>query len=370
MTEKISVELREVTKKYEEVTAVDRVSFQVYQGEFFSLLGPSGCGKTTTLRMIAGFIQPTAGEIFIDGVESSRLAPYQRNTGMVFQGYALFPHKTVGQNVAFGLRMRTSLRKAEIRDRVRQALKLVELEGFEERYPRQLSGGQQQRVALARVIVLQPAVLLLDEPLGALDLKLRKAMRYELKHLQHRIGITTIYVTHDQEEALAMSDRILVMDQGRIQQLGTPEEIYRRPHNSFVADFIGDSNLLTGEIKAIHAPAKVIIHHASTLGDIVTPFPANGDNGKLEKGSKVTVVIRPEHVYLLHDPDHQENCVRGKITEISFLGSVTRLHVTLPTKQQFIADIRENILPYPLTVGKEVTLGWAKDHAILLGYNE
>jgi spermidine/putrescine ABC transporter ATP-binding subunit len=320
--------------------------------------------------MIAGFTQPTTGEIVIDGIESSRLAPYQRNTGMVFQGYALFPHKTVGQNVAFGLRMRTKLSKSEIGDRVKQALKLVELEGFEERYPRHLSGGQQQRVALARVIVLQPAVLLLDEPLGALDLKLRKAMRYELKHLQHRIGITTIYVTHDQEEALAMSDRIVVMDQGKIQQMGTPEEIYHRPSNPFVADFIGDSNLLDGMVKAVDDRGVVMIHSPVARGDIVISLPSYEKNRILPKGSKVAVVIRPEHVYLLDNPADQTNCIEGKITEMSFLGSVTRLHVELSSHQQFIADIRENPGGQRLSLGQQVALRWAQEHATVIKREE
>jgi spermidine/putrescine transport system ATP-binding protein len=245
--ETIAVELRDVIKRFGDVVAVDHVSLRILDGEFFSLLGPSGCGKTTTLRMIAGFEQPTEGEVFIASRAVAGVPAFERNTNMVFQNYALFPHMTVAQNVAFGLEMKR-VPRAEISQRVTGALEMVRLPGMEDRRPKQLSGGQQQRVALARALVNRPSVLLLDEPLGALDLKLRKEMQLELKDLQHRVGITFVYVTHDQEEALTMSDRIAVMHEGRVLQIGSPTEIYERPTCRFVADFIGETNFLDGEV--------------------------------------------------------------------------------------------------------------------------
>ncbi|GIV92754.1 MAG: hypothetical protein KatS3mg056_1463 [Chloroflexus sp.] len=236
MSDSIAIELRDVVKRFGDVVAVDHVNLQIRDGEFFSLLGPSGCGKTSSLRMIAGFELPTAGSILIHGREMGITPPHLRPVNTVFQSYALFPHMTVAQNVAFGLEMRKTP-KAEIAHRVREALELVRLTGLEERRPRQLSGGQQQRVALARALVNHPEVLLLDEPLGALDQKLRKEMQLELKSLQARVGITFVFVTHDQEEALTMSDRIAVMNKGKILQVGTPTEIYERPNCRFVADF-------------------------------------------------------------------------------------------------------------------------------------
>src|ERR687885_1170467 len=250
-----AVELLEVSKVFKSVRsqdflAVDNINLQIYDREFFSLLGPSGCGKTTTLRMIAGFEIPTAGEIYIHGQPMQNRPPFHRPVNTVFQNYALFPHMTVAQNAAFGLEMENLAQKT-IRDRVVEALALVQLTDVEKRYPRQLSGGQQQRVALARALVKQPSVLLLDEPLGALDLKLRKEMQLELKRLQERVGITFIYVTHDQEEALTMSDRIAVMSGGKVLQVGSPTEIYERPSCRFVADFIGESNFVKGRVSAV-----------------------------------------------------------------------------------------------------------------------
>src|SRR5258707_5897898 len=238
-----AIEIAGVSKIYDGgVRAVDAVAMEIRQGEFFSLLGPSGCGKTTTLRMIAGFDTPSIGAIRVDGADITHVPAHKRDMGMVFQNYALFPHRTVAENVAFGLRMR-GLDKASIASKVKAALAMVELSGLEDRRPAQLSGGQQQRVALARAIVIEPTVLLCDEPLGALDKKLRQTMQFELKQLQRKIAVTLVYVTHDQEEALTMSDRIAVMNRGRIEQLGTPFDIYNRPATRFVSDFIGDSNL-------------------------------------------------------------------------------------------------------------------------------
>src|SRR2546430_1454360 len=238
------IELSKLTKQFAEVTAVDGIDLRIPGGEFFSLLGPSGCGKTTTLRMIAGFEQPTSGEILLDGTDVAYTPPHQRNVNTVFQNYALFPHLNVYDNIAYGLK-RAKRPKAEIRERVGKALELVQLPGYERRRSSQLSGGQQQRVALARALVLNPAVLLLDEPLGSLDAKLRKALQIELKALQEEVGITFLYVTHDQEEALTMSDRIAVMSNGRVEQVGPPHAVYEQPESTYVADFLGVSNLMT-----------------------------------------------------------------------------------------------------------------------------
>src|SRR5512138_1418538 len=255
MAHEFAVELRDVVKQFitpegNLLNAVDHVTMQIRNGEFFSMLGSSGCGKTTSLRMIAGFEWPTEGEIYIDGKAMGHTPPFQRKVNTVFQNYALFQHMNVFENVAFGLEMEGAS-KDEIKKRVGRSLEMVRLSGMDRRRPKQLSGGQQQRVALARAIVKTPSVLLLDEPLGALDLKLRKEMQLELKGLQQKLGITFIYVTHDQEEALTMSDRIAVMSKGKVQQMGTPVEIYERPANRFVADFIGESNFFEGKIKSI-----------------------------------------------------------------------------------------------------------------------
>src|SRR5512147_1160842 len=255
MINEYAVEMRDVVKKFitpegNELSAVDHVTMKIKNGEFFSMLGSSGCGKTTSLRMIAGFEWPTEGEVYIEGKPMGHTPPFQRKVNTVFQSYALFQHMTVFQNVAFGLEMEGA-QKDEIKKRVARALEMVQLTGMERRRPKQLSGGQQQRVAVARALVKVPDVLLLDEPLGALDLKLRKEMQLELKALQQQLGITFVYVTHDQEEALTMSDRIAVMSKGKVQQMGTPVEIYERPANKFVADFIGESNFLEGKIKSI-----------------------------------------------------------------------------------------------------------------------
>ncbi|MFN8568064.1 MAG: spermidine/putrescine ABC transporter ATP-binding protein [Kouleothrix sp.] len=250
MKDGYAIEMRDVVKRFGEVNAVDHVSMEIRDGEFFSMLGPSGCGKTTSLRMIAGFEYPTSGDIFLNGVPIGNTPPFRRNVNTVFQSYALFPHMSVAENVAFGLEMK-KVPRAEIAKRVDEALDMVRLGGFGARRPRQLSGGQQQRVALARALVNRPDVLLLDEPLGALDLKLRKEMQLELKGPARRVGITFIFVTHDQEEALTMSDRIAVMSAGKVLQFGTPTEIYERPNCRFVADFIGESNFVRGRVAAI-----------------------------------------------------------------------------------------------------------------------
>jgi spermidine/putrescine transport system ATP-binding protein len=326
----VSVELRSVSKHFpgpsgrpgSEVIAVDGISLEIGEGEFFSLLGPSGCGKTTTLRMIAGFEHPTSGEILIHNRPMGLTPPYQRNTNMVFQNYALFPHMTVARNVAFGLEMK-KVSKAESDRRVQEALEMVRLPGYGLRKPDQLSGGQQQRVALARALVNRPEVLLLDEPLGALDLKLRKEMQIELKTLQKEVGITFVYVTHDQEEALTMSDRIAVMHLGKVLQLGSPTEIYERPASRFVADFIGDTNFLEGVVQGQEEDL------ATVLVDGRLPIVAQADT-PLAPGTQVTVAVRPEKVRLLPKPARGEhNSFPVEIEHVVYVGTDTRFRVRL-----------------------------------------
>ncbi len=285
-----AVQLQNVTKIFPgEVVAVDAMTLDIPEGEFFTMLGPSGCGKTTTLRMIAGFEQPTEGEIFIQGKPVGKTPPNRRPVNTVFQNYALFPHLTVEQNVAFGLRLKR-IPAAESKRKVQEALEMVRLPGMEKRKPSQLSGGQQQRIALARALVNEPAVLLLDEPLGALDLKLRKAVQLELKQLQSALGITFVYVTHDQEEALTMSNRIAVMNEGVVQQMGGPREIYEHPLNRFVADFIGETNFLTGKVQEVGDFVQVEASGLRMLGAAGTIAIASGQ--------QVTLAIRPEKMNL------------------------------------------------------------------------
>jgi spermidine/putrescine transport system ATP-binding protein len=324
------VTLVDLVKRFSEVTAVDGISMEMPAGEFFSMLGPSGCGKTTTLRMIAGFEQPTSGRILLDGEDMAFTPPHKRNVNTVFQNYALFPHLNVFDNVAFGLR-RAKQPKAEIRRRVGEALELVQLTGMEKRRPAQMSGGQQQRVALARALVLQPAVLLLDEPLGALDAKLRKALQIELKALQEQVGITFIYVTHDQEEALTMSDRIAVMSNGRVEQVGPPQDVYEEPTTTFVADFLGVSNLMT-----------VTAHGASNgrcklaLGE----FELYAANGDASTTGETRMVIRPERVRLEAHGSTGENRMPGMVERVVYLGNANQIIVGLAPGQRIQALVQ------------------------------
>src|SRR3972149_6381705 len=305
------VELRDVSKKFGETVALDHVTLRIRDGEFFSMLGPSGCGKTTSLRLMAGFELPTDGQVVIAGEPQGTRPAFQRPVNTVFQSYALFPHMTVYQNTAFGLEMQ-HVHKNEIRQRVTQALEMVQLPGLERRKPKQLSGGQQQRVALARALVNRPKVLLLDEPLGALDLKLRKAMQLELKALQDRVGITFVYVTHDQEEALTMSDRIAVMNRGRLLQVGTPSEIYERPVDRFVADFIGESNFLEGVLVGQDGGRARVRWGALELLAI--------DRAQKSPGAKVTVALRPEKVRLARQALEGENAFPARVEELTYVG--------------------------------------------------
>lgn len=363
--ESIAVELRDVVKRFGDVVAVERVSLRIRDGEFFSLLGPSGCGKTTTLRMIAGFEQPTEGGVFIASQPVAGVPAFDRNTNMVFQNYALFPHMTVAQNVAFGLEMKR-VPRSEINERVTQALEMVRLPGMEDRRPKQLSGGQQQRVALARALVNRPEVLLLDEPLGALDLKLRKEMQLELKDLQHRVGITFVYVTHDQEEALTMSDRIAVMHEGRVLQVGSPTEIYERPTCRFVADFIGETNFLNGQVvgqKNGHAVVEI-------RPDLTIQVLA-GEEGAANK-EVVTVAVRPEKIRILDEPlPHVENCLPGVIQEVVYIGTDTHFQVSLAENLPIRVRQQNRISAtdqhaYLGERGDKVYVTWSPESALLL----
>lgn len=333
-----AIELRDVVKKFvtpegTELAAVDHVTMQIRRGEFFSMLGSSGCGKTTSLRMIAGFEWPTDGEVYISGEAMGHRPPYQRHVNTVFQSYALFQHLTVFQNVAFGLEMERA-NQEEISKRVGRSLEMVRLTGMDRRHPKQLSGGQQQRVALARALVKTPEVLLLDEPLGALDLKLRKEMQLELKALQQQLGITFIYVTHDQEEALTMSDRIAVMSHGKVLQMGPAVEIYERPTSRFVADFIGESNFFEGKVKSVKGN-QAVVHIPAWKEDLTGIIP-----GKVGVGEEVAVSIRPEKIQLTNRKQTKENCLEGLVVSSTYIGSDT--HVYLDVRGQRLKVWEQN----------------------------
>jgi spermidine/putrescine transport system ATP-binding protein len=329
------IELVGLTKRFGQgVTshaAVDNIDLSVSGGEFFSLLGPSGCGKTTTLRLIAGFEEPTAGRILLDGADVSHVPPHKRNVNTVFQSYALFPFLSVFDNVAFGLK-HASVTKAELKQRVTDALSLVSMSDFAARRPSQLSGGQQQRVALARALVLNPAVLLLDEPLGALDAKLRRSLKVELKALQERVGITFIYVTHDQEEALTMSDRLAVMNAGRIAQIGTPQEVYESPADAYVADFLGAANLLQVAV------AERVPGGASSLklGDIAL---TTSNEVPAEPGASAQAVIRPERVRVEEHGSAGANRAPALVERVVYLGAATQVHLRLATGESLQAVV-------------------------------
>ncbi len=344
-----------VTKRFGSTTAVDDLTLSVRRGEFFSLLGPSGCGKTTTLRMVAGFEQPTEGSVYLEGESVDDVPPYSRNVNTVFQSYALFDHLDVEGNVSFGLKRR-KVAGDEIRSRVAEALELVQLTGREHAKPRQLSGGQMQRVALARALVNRPAVLLLDEPLGALDLKLRKQMQVELKEIQREVGITFLYVTHDQEEALAMSDRIAVMDGGIVQQCGPPEEIYESPQKTFVAGFIGVSNLLPATVEGQGVRLQT--------GQL---FPATLPDG-CEEGASVYCSVRPEKIFL-DDLEDGMVSVEGEIVERIYLGTTTQVIVQLAPEVRVVAleqNTARSLAEDRWEIGHRVTLGWHPEHARVL----
>ena len=332
------VQLVELVKRFDEFTAVAGINLQMPPGEFFSLLGPSGCGKTTTLRMIAGFERPSEGQILLDGVDVAQVPPHKRNVNTVFQSYALFPHLSVEENVAFGLRYQKAS-KQETTERVGRALELVQLGAFAKRRPGQLSGGQQQRVALARALILNPAVLLLDEPLGALDAKLRKGLQIQLKALQEEVGITFIYVTHDQEEALTMSDRIAVMSQGQVEQVGVPKEIYEHPLTAYVADFLGVSNLMEAEAKGQVAGGCSV-----RIGE----FELVAGEGEADTLGASKITVRPERVNLEAAGTTGENRVPGMVERVVYVGSILQVFVTLAPGERIQAWIQNEggVVPY------------------------
>lgn len=359
---KFALEIERVSKVFGGFRAVDDVSITVKRGEFLSLLGPSGCGKTTLLRMVAGFEQPTSGEIRIAGSRVNERPPYARPIGMVFQNLALFPHISVGENVAYGLRVR-SVASAEIVERVDHALQLVGLKGFEGRKIHQLSGGQKQRVALARALVIRPEVLLLDEPLSALDLKLRRQLQQELKQIQRRVGTTFIFVTHDQEEALAMSDRIAVINGGKVEQLGDPQAVYANPLTPFVARFVGDTNFFEGKVVAVLADTVQV-----AMPDFRREARARTCHF-LKAGERVGVSVRPEHMTIASE---QVGCavISGKVAECSYVGANTRYVVALKE----LASVEEVIILTPNTqvgtqqfvTGQDVYVGWDDENIALV----
>jgi spermidine/putrescine transport system ATP-binding protein len=347
------VKLESLCKSFDDVTAVDHISVEIEAGEFFSLLGPSGCGKTTTLRMVAGFEPPTSGQILLDGVDVGSWPPHRRQVNTVFQSYALFPFLTVGENVAFGMKYK-SVPKSEVNTRVGEALELVQLSGYEKRRPNQLSGGQQQRVALARALVLRPSVLLLDEPLGALDAKLRRTLQVELGALQEQVGITFLYVTHDQEEALTMSDRLAVMNHGRIAQLGTPEEVYNEPADAYVADFLGVSNLMDARVEPGGSGKECC---RLRLGEFIVEAEA----GQLDATGSVKVAIRPERIHLHAYEDGGSNRVPGMVERLVFLGSTTQVFLRLASGSALQTLVRNDGAELPYSQGTPVSVGLPAD---------
>jgi spermidine/putrescine transport system ATP-binding protein len=352
------IRLTDLTKQFREVRAVDRVSLDIHSGEFFSMLGPSGCGKTTTLRMIGGFELPTGGRVELRGRDVTMDPPDKRPVNMVFQNYALFPHLDVAGNVAFGLR-RKGVEKGETTRRVAEALDLVHLAGYERRKPNQLSGGQQQRVALARALINRPQVLLLDEPLGALDLKLRKALQVELKRVQTEVGITFVYVTHDQEEALTMSDRIAVMSGGRVEQVGTPEELYERPRTKFVADFIGTSNLLSGTVETIDGATAVVRLGSGELCRV-------GGKGRAA-GEEIDLSLRPESIRIEPRNGTAREAIDwlpATVEQVAYLGSSVQYRVRTPGG--LIVAVLANKQGSRYERGDDVELAWTPSEALVL----
>jgi spermidine/putrescine transport system ATP-binding protein len=348
------VVLENVVKRYGNVEVVKDLNLTINQGEFLTLLGPSGCGKTTTLMMIAGFEFPSAGRIRIDGADVTDLPPFLRNVNTVFQNYALFPHMKVADNVSFGLRTRRTP-KHEIPDRVRHALSLVQMEAYGDRWPRQLSGGQQQRVALARALVLQPEVLLLDEPLGALDLKLRKEMQVELKHLHRKLGTTFLFVTHDQEEALTLSDRIVVMNGGRIEQIGPSAEIYDRPRTRFVAEFIGETNMLPARVLERNAAGALV-----EAAGVRLPLPG----ATVPPGDRVLLSVRPERVRVTTDPSQQ--AVAARVTDRIYVGSGVKIIADAPDGTTITASGMPGTPLAACMPGEPVRLTWDAEAVVPL----
>lgn len=353
------VKLDSLCKYYGDVVAAEGVSLDIPAGEFMTFLGPSGSGKSTTLMMIAGFTIPSAGDVRLDGVSIIRQPVHMRNVGMVFQNYALFPHLSVERNVAFPLEMR-KVPRSEIAERVKKALQLVRLDGFAERRPKQLSGGQQQRVALARAMVFEPPVLLLDEPLGALDAKLREEMKFELKQLHNKVGATILFVTHDQEEALTLSDRIAVFNAGRLAQVGTPDALYNAPDNRFVADFIGETNLIEGKVKTIRDGCCQFL--VEGVGEMIGHLR----DGFEKPDSTVSYTLRLENVLLGEDASGMDNIFNGKIEEFLFVGNARKYLIRLAPHLTITARVSTQRQSHGLEPGTIVQVGWRADDMLMV----
>lgn len=360
--------LTEVQKSFGGVVVVENMNLAVKRNQLLTLLGPSGCGKTTTLRMIAGFEYPSAGQVVIDGKDVTYTPPHKREIGMVFQSYGLFPHLRVSENVAYGLKRR-GVPKEERVQRVREALEMVHLAQYGDRFPSELSGGQQQRVALARAIVIRPKILLLDEPLSALDAKMRQRMRFEIRHLQQQIGMTTVLVTHDQEEALSMSDQIVVMNQGRIEQEGTPAAIYQAPRTPFVASFIGETNLFEGAVVGPANTEGFSVFKADAGFDAILP-----NSRKLEPGRRVLISLRPETMFIHahgNPPASSQNVLRGTLEGISYLGSRTTFEIKTASNQEILVSSQNSAgesaqALASLQLGQAVSLSWASESCQLV----
>jgi spermidine/putrescine ABC transporter ATP-binding subunit len=356
-----SVDIRNVSKRYGDVIALDDVSLSFREREFFGLLGPSGSGKTTLLRSIAGFIEPTSGHILIEGTDISRIPTYKRNVGMVFQNYALFPHMTVYENVAFALSVRR-IHETEIRNRVSKILELVQLAGYDQRRPRELSGGQQQRIALARALVSRPRVLLLDEPLGALDKNLRQHMQIELRQIQREVGITTVLVTHDQEEALTLSDRIALFRKGEVVQMGSPDEVYERPRNAFAAGFFGATNFLKGRAAGTHGKAGVVALDGGGKVLTLDPLPADGQ--------AVTITVRPEKIAIRAasctrvGADEAVNNLLGEVLQPVYMGASVTYRVSVAGTE--LTVFQQNREAQRLQTSDKVNISWRVCHSIAL----
>jgi putrescine transport system ATP-binding protein len=357
------IEFRSVTKRFGDFVAIENLSLVIYEREFFALLGPSGCGKTTLMRMVAGFEEPSEGEVLLDGQSLAGVPPYRRPTNMMFQSYALFPHMTVEANIAFGLKQ-DRMAKGEIDARVEEMLTLVKLKPFAKRKPHQLSGGQKQRVALARSLAKKPKVLLLDEPLAALDKKLREETQFELTDIQQTLGLTFLIVTHDQEEAMTVADRVAVMDQGRIMQVSTPAEVYEQPNSRYVADFIGDINLLEGRVTG-NAEGVVKLDCAENGLHIEV-----GQTTGAGPGETAWLAIRPEKVSISLDPpaDQSMNCIAGEVWDIGYLGDVSIYHVRLASGTTVRSTVtnRTRLVERPITWEDKVWLTWSRDAGVML----
>jgi iron(III) transport system ATP-binding protein len=358
----MKIRMENVVKRFGALEAVSNVTLEIEDGELFTLLGPSGCGKTTLLRLVGGFHQPDRGEIFFGSKAVSRVPPYERNIGVVFQNYALWPHMTIYENVAYGLKIK-KFSKKEIDEKVRQALEMTNLTGLENRYPGQVSGGQQQRAALARALVLSPDVLLLDEPLSNLDAKIRIQVRAEIRKLQKDLGITTIYVTHDQEEALTISDRIAVMNQGRVQQIGVPQELYERPKNPFVADFIGINNLIPGRVRGLLEDGR-LIEVETKVG-----FMKVENAGGLKTGDPCIVCVRPETASLemKEISDKEMNGIRGTVNFVSYIGNAVRYDIDLGNGNFFKVDVQNPWNHKALAIGAKVWIYFPQKVSLGIG---